>query len=100
MNYSLYQVKLEFRRDFAFMGLQERQKLHGPDLNLSVYHVTYEGTLPFGDEKEILHTLYEMFNMRHPKDFHSYSLSSGDLVQFDGQFWYCDSIGWTQVYPL
>jgi hypothetical protein len=45
------------------------------------YDCTYEGAAKFtGDPVEVLEDLFRTFNIAHPEDFRSHSLSVGDRV--------------------
>lgn len=48
--------------------------------------------------KSMLGDVFEEFNMDYPDDFPSRSLSAGDVVQLNNQYWLCCSEGWTQIY--
>lgn len=61
------------------------------------YDKVYEGTIEGEEPIEILERLFEIFNLRHPEDFHGHSLSVSDVVKLDDKFYYCDSTGWKIV---
>lgn len=65
--------------------------------NIWDYDKVYEGTVEGDKDIEMLEELFEIFNIRHPEDFHGHSLSTSDIVKLDDIFWYCDSIGWKKV---
>lgn len=73
---------------------------HTSGFNLQQYKKVYEGTLPEVADKsdsEYLEDLFEMFNLKHPDDFHARSMSTSDVVILDKTIYYCDSFGWKEV---
>lgn len=61
-------------------------------LSIDLYKLVYEG-----DTEGDLDDLYQEFNINRPEDFKGHSLSTSDLVELDGKFFYCDSYGWEEV---
>lgn len=73
---------------------------HTSGFNLQQYRKVYEGTLPEVEDKsdsEYLDDLFEMFNLKHPDDFHARSMSTSDVIILDKTIYYCDSFGWKEV---
>lgn len=73
---------------------------------LSVEHANYDliytgQLLAGGGTQQKLERLYEEFNLRHPADYHSPSLSVSDIVAVkqNGMIscYYCDSIGFQEI---
>lgn len=60
------------------------------------YEETYEGEVPFdGDPVASLEVLFRTFNIEHPADFRSHSLSVGDRVVLGGEATFeCKAFGW------
>ncbi|KPV42699.1 YodL domain-containing protein [Alicyclobacillus ferrooxydans] len=99
MRYTLYQVRKEHRREYGFMSLEERQAILGTkDIDLSVYGVTYQSDVDTEHPHAALDYLFHVFNLDHPDDFCSYSMSVGDVVHLGDTWWYCDSSGWTPIH--
>jgi len=48
-------------------------------------------------EEVTLDDFFVEFNCFHPQDFHGHSLSVSDIVQVNGEYWFCDSVGWVNV---
>lgn len=99
--FAIYQVKDDNPDRLRFMNMDwlESQGL-APDR--SNYDLIYTGELAAqGESARQLEALYEQFNLRHPADYHSPSLSVSDIVALkqDGMvsFHYCDSIGFRQL---
>jgi hypothetical protein len=63
------------------------------------YEQTYAGEVPFeGDAIGSLEELFRTFNINHPADFRSHSLSVGDRIVLGGETTFeCASIGWEPV---
>lgn len=64
---------------------------------LADYDKVYEGSIEGDNNIAMLEELFEIFNIRHPEDFHGHSLSTSDVVILDNTIWYCDSIGWKEI---
>ena len=66
-------------------------------INLGDYEVVYEGELECSEISEALEELFEIFNIRHPEDFKGRSMSVSDIVEVDGENYYCDAAGWKKL---
>lgn len=68
-------------------------------INIDEYRETYCGILQVAirDEYQLLGKIFEKFNINHPEDFHSHSLSVGDIVEIEDKKYYCDSFGWKKL---
>ena len=62
---------------------------HGQQVDLSLYEQKYRDRLNPGDT---LDSIYDRFNLNHPKDFQGHSLSAGNVSIF-----YVDSFGFKDV---
>lgn len=70
----------------------------GGGFDIKDYKKVYDGeTDEKGNDKEILETLFEEFNLRHPEDFHGHSLSVSDVVVLNGTMYFCDSFDWKKI---
>ena len=70
----------------------------GGEFDIKDYKKVYDGeTDEKGKDKEILETLFEEFNLRHPEDFHGHSLSVSDVVVLNGTMYFCDSFDWKKI---
>ena len=93
--YSILQLK-DVYNPKVFMWLDYvNEKLGGVDIN--EYIKTYEGTIEGDNNISMLEELFEIFNIRHPEDFHGHSLSVSDIVILDDIIWYCDSTSWQEI---
>jgi hypothetical protein len=43
---------------------------------------------------------FDEFNLDHPSDYKSSSLSVSDIISIDDKYLFCDSIGWIRTDPL
>lgn len=93
MHYKLKQLKDLKNCDYAFSWWEMAKD----KFDINDYEVVYEGDIEGTKPNQILETLFEIFNIRHPEDFHGHSLSVGDVVELDGVDYYCDSIGWINL---
>ena len=108
MDYIIYQVNMNGVKDgypnLMFMGYDffsnffEKTPFNMTNLG---YQNVYTGKLENDDVNtniEIcLHKIFEIFNIRHPEDYKGRSLSVSDIVFIDGNYYYCDSFGWTKL---
>lgn len=97
LHYRVLQLDPESRstRDLIFRGWNAvKEKI---DMNL--YRLAYEGTLPADKEREALDAIFLLLNSSHPKGYKGRSLSVSDVIEFPetGNMYYCDNIGWTQI---
>ena len=79
-------------------------------IDFNGYEISYQGelgsesseydedTLEERNEMSVLEDLFRIFNIEHPDDFDSYSLSVGDIVVLNGKSYYlCMPIGWEKI---
>ena len=70
---------------------------------MSDYGIVWSGVVDDDKQREdVLEDLFEEFNLRHPKGYHSRSMSVSDIVEFeldDGGllYYYCDPVGWKKI---
>lgn len=78
----------------AFMGLD---RLGGTPIDSSIYDRVFAGEVECAD----LEAVFSMFNNHHPDGYRGRSMSVSDVVEviqeMQHEFWFCDSIGFTQV---
>ena len=93
MRYRLYQVIEDRIREVGFRSYQPNRPVQAAD-----YHLTYQGEMPDeGSDTATLESLFYKFNMYHPEDFQSYSLSMADVVWLEDRAYYCDTVGWKRL---
>ena len=86
-------------RNYVFMDY-EFAKAH--EFNIGDYEEVYNTELPdyteFGMlDEEVLEEMFEIFNVRHPKDYKARSLSVSDIVILGQKKFYCDTWGWKKI---
>lgn len=99
--FAIYQVKQEDPDGIRFMGM-DWLKGHDIPVNRQNYDLIYTTPLTAqGDTAARLEGLYEQFNLHHPADYHSPSMSVSDIVAIkqDGvvSCHYADSMGFVAV---
>lgn len=72
----------------------------GDKPEIGMYDLKYEGSV----EKEegvtvygVLEHIYHVFNVSKPEGFRGHSLSVSDVVELEGKYYFCDSIGFTEI---
>lgn len=93
MKYKIKQIKDVENCDYAFFWWE----LAKDKFDIDDYGVVYEGEIQGDNPNVVLEELFEIFNIRHPEDFHGQSLSVSDVVELDGVNYYCDSSGWVKL---
>ena len=96
MKFTLYQVRANRVRAVAFRPYDPERKVCRTD-----YTDTYNGIVKEGQDESdetALKWLYMIFNVAHPRNFNSYSLSMADIVVLDCyRIYYCDTVGWQRL---
>ena len=93
MKYKLKQIKDVANCEYAFRHYNWVKD----KINLDDYEVVYEGELDYPEMPNALEELFEMFNIRRPEDFKGHSMSVSDIVEVDGENYYCDAMGWVKL---
>lgn len=89
MKYAIFQMPASLR--------DNRIWNHDTEVRREDFLPVYKGSLTTNSRlpEDILDDLFEIFNINHPKDYTSRSMSSGDVVQLNGKDYYlCCSSGW------
>ena len=100
MRIRIYQIKAEQMRKFAFVGLRDLERLQGNrNVHAENYDMVYQGNVDCNNLEEI----YSLFNLNHPSDYYSRSLSVSDVVEVVDDtkivpgFYFCDSSGFAEI---
>ena len=93
MKYKIKQIKDVENCAYAFKRYEGAKNV----LDLNDYEVVYEGELDYPEMPNALEELFEIFNVRRPKDFERRSMSISDVVEIDGKNYYCDFVGWEEL---
>ena len=101
MKYQIHQIKDIKNCMYAFIGWDiAKEKFDSKDYRL-VYSGVLDNEYNSADASTLNH-LYEVFNIRHPKDFTGHSLSVSDVIVLtndkgERKIYYCDSFGWETI---
>ena len=93
MKYKIKQIKDVENCAYAFKRYEWAKNV----LDLNDYEVVYEGELDCPEMPNALEELFEIFNVKRPKDFERRSMSISDVVEIDGKNYYCDFVGWEEL---
>jgi hypothetical protein len=105
MEIKLYYIKENLRREHGWLDYQTYINLHGKVdmdnyLNVYTYEAKGEWTKIIGNKKahSVLDEVWVKFNLKHPIDFKSRSLSVGDLIMISNKYiYYVDSFGFIPI---
>lgn len=106
MKYEIYQLNMELesvKNSHKLFDHWDWLNKYDGGFNFNEYKKVYEGEVEYiaGDDKmNILEDIFKKFNLCHPDDFHGHSLSVSDVVVLDNAVYYCDSVGWKEVFNL
>ena len=102
MKYKLLQIKDTENCPYVFESFNFAQK---NNFSLKDYEVVYKDEIDletYDDEgnEDIYHTLeylFGMFNEGCPEGFEGSSMSVSDVVELDGEYYYCDIFGFKKI---
>lgn len=90
--FKIYQANI--KTPYVFRGYEYAKK----ELNIDDYIKVYESKRDSsGDVNHDLEQLFIEFNCRHPGDYHARSMSTSDIIEYNGERYYCDSIGFVRI---
>lgn len=98
MTYKIYQLKKEYFVERFGIPMKWVGDRFGK-IDLEKYNLVYQRT-KCTNVKSIntfLEDLFYVFNMDRPEDFTGHSMSVSDIVEVNGEFYYCDSFGWEKI---
>jgi hypothetical protein len=96
-SFKIYQLPVQ--HDAKFMGY-DFAKENNLVLSLDNYNFIWEGEFEVLSDKVVysyLDYIYMKFQGAKPEGYTGHSLSTSDVVELDGKFYYCDSFGWKQL---
>jgi hypothetical protein len=95
MKYKIFQMAI--KSDLKFMEISE--EIDSISMPEHGYKKVYEGdiNIKYNSEQEILDSLFELFNIKHPNDFKGHSLSVSDLIILEDRAYYCQPMGWKEI---
>lgn len=88
-----------FQKTFDSLGLFEVLACMATSvkINLDEYQEVWDGTINSSSVKQGLEDLFYIFNMQHPPGYTGRSLSISDVIEIDGEYYYCQAVGWLKV---
>ena len=100
LDYSIYQIAKDSKNKFLSFN---KDTFDFSDYDIVYYHsklvevdMTPKEYLKNHSE-EILEEIFDKYNLDVPKDFTGHSLSVSDVVEINGNYYYCDSFGWKNI---
>ena len=93
MKYKIKQIKDVENCEYAF----RHYNLVKDKIDFDDYEIVYEGELDYPKMPNALDELFDMFNVRRPNNFKGRSMSVSDIVEVDGDNYYCDAVGWVKL---
>lgn len=101
MKYEIYQLdynKESVKNSHKMFSRWEWLIKYEGGFNFQDYKKVYDGKVKDNDDHfVILESLFNKFNLNHPKNFHGHSLSVSDVVVLEDKMYYCDSVGWKEI---
>ena len=95
MKFKLYQIKDVENCPYVFSSFNFAQKDN--KFSLKDYEVVYSGEIDDYSIEYTLEKLFEIFNIYHPEDFTGRSMSVSDVVELNGEYYYCDHISFKKI---
>lgn len=88
-----------YQKPFGSLGLFEVLACMATSvkINLDEYQEIWSGTIKSSSIKQGLEDLFYIFNMQPPPGYASRSLSVSDVVEINGEYYYCQAVGWLKV---
>lgn len=95
--FRVYQLPVEHAAKFLHLDFVKK---YGMMPKLEDYKVVYEGEFEPQGEYSEPDQLYMKFQGEKPEGYKGHSISMSDVVEIDGEYFYCDAIGWENVTEL
>ena len=94
MNIRIYQINIDRSPKAAFLNLEALlATMVWSEVDGSIYDLVYDGDFDVCDAEAV----YTSFNTEPHEGFKGHSLSVSDVVEMNGKFLYCDTIGFKQI---
>jgi hypothetical protein len=94
MKYKLLQIKDTENCSYLFSSFNFAQQ---KGFSIYDYEAIYEGEIEDYSIEYTLEKLFDIFNMYHPEDFRGHSMSVSDVVELNGEYYYCEHIGFKKI---
>ena len=97
MRYKLFQIKDWENNSYVFRSFDSiRNKKNG--FSFTDYELVYEGEIDDNEINFVLEELFVLFNLSdRPEGFKGRSMSVSDIVELDGEYYYCDIFGFKKI---
>ena len=93
--FRVYQIRKNVDdRYYKVFEPYDRLIKHFGKVDFNDYHCIYKGLCK---KESKLDDIYRMCNLNHPVGYAGHSLSVSDIVDMDGKYYYCDSVGWKEL---
>ena len=89
---NVFQLNKVFSKEYAFMPYDFVSSK--TNIRSAMYDKVYSCTFP---KETTLDDMYRIFNIEHPADYKTRSLSVSDVLQVNDKFYYVDSIGYAEL---
>ena len=89
-------MKAVYDWEAMLKGICKEKGWEEDKIDLKDYEVTYEGELDYPEMPDALEELFDIFNVRRPNDFKGRSMAVSDIVEVEGDNYYCDAVGWVK----
>ena len=84
-----------------FTSIHILEKLFETTPNINDYNVIYTGELSNENTEdndfELCEKIFKIFNISRPDDFVGHSLSVSDIVEINGNYYFCDDFGFVKL---
>lgn len=80
-----------FLKNETFATKEEYKLTYSGYIDLEVDEISRDSTL------YILDKIFEQLNLYRPEDYKCHSLSVSDVVELNGVYYFCDSMGWKEL---
>ena len=95
MKFKIYQCKDPRNCNYMFLSFKWAEK---EGFSLNDYEEVYSGdTYEYSDDTRTLDEIFYVFNMKRPADFRGHSLSTSDIIEYKGVYYYVDSFGFVNL---
>jgi len=100
MNIKIYQIKEkdDLIMKFLFTSI-DRLKNGIKDVDINNYDIVYEFEYhnELTETNEILEDIFRIFNIARPTVFYGHSLSVSDIIELDGEKYFCNDFGFVKL---
>jgi ABC-type lipopolysaccharide export system ATPase subunit len=95
--YTIYQMPSMLRRMRAIFFEADTQVFHSDYVGVYRGEIKAEITPPEATTPYELDTLFHKFNIEHPENYAGVSMSGGDVIMLEDEYYLCCSMGWAKL---